>query len=99
MKKPENGNLGVPKQGKGTPGRPGKIRHLSELNAAERSLADQSTRDALLAIVTAQGKPVTLPIEDLNRISQMYRLKIEVDREAGVVTLTSEKAVVDIQKP
>lgn len=68
-------------------------KHISELTPTQRAMADQSTRDALLAIVVAQGgKSVTLPIADLTVIADTYRLVVEVDRVAGVVTLKAERA-------
>lgn len=70
-------------------GRP--IKHISELNAVGRARADQAIRDALLAIVAAQGKAVSIPVADLDAISQAYRLKLEIDDK--FVTLTAAKVV------
>lgn len=67
------------------------MKHISELKPAQKAMADQSFRDALLAIVVSQGKAVTIPIAVLNEISEKHRLILEVDREAGVVILTPEK--------
>lgn len=66
------------------------IKHLSQLNPTKRAMADQAIREALLAIVVAQGKPVTIPIVDLNMVSDLYRLVIQI--EGGAVVLTAEKA-------
>lgn len=72
-------------------------KHISELDPTKRAIADQSFREILLAIVVAQGKTVTIPIEHLNAISQTHRLILIVDRAAGVVELTAEKAdLVDV---
>jgi hypothetical protein len=66
-------------------------KHLAELDPTKRAIADQSIRNAMLAIVVAQGKPVTIPIADLNDIAENHRLILAVDHQAGLVTLTAEK--------
>lgn len=76
-----------------------KIKHLSEMNAARRALAQQSIQDALLAIVVAQGRPVTLPIEHIERLSASHRLVVGVDHASGFVTLTAEKAELETAAP
>lgn len=75
--------------------------NIAELSPTKRAIADQSIRECLLAIVVAQGKPVTIPIAELNRIAAVHRLIIGVDHEAGVVILTTEaaKLVQDITPP
>lgn len=66
-------------------------KHISQLNATRAAIAQQSIQDALLAIVATQGRPVTLPIEHIERLAASHRLIVSVDREAGIVTLTAEK--------
>lgn len=66
-------------------------KHLAELDPTKRAIADQSIRNAMLAIVVAQGKAVTIPIADLNDIAENHRLVLAVDHQAGLVTLTAEK--------
>lgn len=72
------------------------IKHLSQMKPAQRAMADQSIRDALLAIVVAQGKPVVIPIDQLDQISADHRLVIEVDRKANLVKLTAESHAAQI---
>lgn len=76
-----------------------KPTHINKLKPTQRAIADQSIREAMLAIVAAQGKPVTIPIADLNQIAATHRLVIEVDHIAGAVTLTAQKAPEQIQDP
>lgn len=64
--------------------------HISQLTATQRAMADQGIRDALLAIVASQGKTVAIPIADANRISDQYRLKVDIGD--GMIRLTAEKA-------
>ena len=72
-------------------------KHISQLDPARRAMIDQATRDCLLAIVMQQGKAVTFPLDVLNAASESHRLIIEVDRAAGVVTLSTERAETIIQ--
>lgn len=74
------------------------IKHLSQMKPAQRAMADQSIRDALLAIVVAQGKPVVIPINQLDQISADHRLIIEVDHKANLVKLTAESHAAEIVK-
>lgn len=80
-----------------------KPKNFAELKPTERAIADQSVRDVLLAIVVAQGKTITIPIADLDRIAADNRLLLEVDRNAGVVKLRSEsfaaKVIADAKAP
>ncbi len=76
-----------------------QIKHLSEMDATRRAMAQQSIQDALLAIVVAQGRPVTLPIEHIERLSSSHRLVVGVDRASGFVTLTAEKAELETAAP
>jgi len=73
--------------------------HINKLKPTQRAIADQSIREAMLAIVAAQGKPVTIPIADLNKIAASHRLVLEIDHKAGLVKLTAEKAPEQIQGP
>lgn len=74
-------------------------KHISQLNAARAAVAQQSIQDALLAIVVAQGRPVTLPIEHIERLSASHRLIVGVDRASGFVTLTAEKFELETAAP
>lgn len=70
-------------------------KHISQLDPSARARADEKIRESLLAIVLQQGKPVTIPIEVLDAVSQSHRLVIEV--ADGVVKLSTEKAPVIFQ--
>lgn len=72
------------------------MKHINQLKPHQRAAADQSIRDALLAIVVAQGKPVVIPIDQLNEIAEHNRLLIEVDHKAGVVKLTAQTHAAEI---
>ena len=74
------------------------IKNISQLKPAQRAMADQSIRDALLAIVVAQGKPVVIPIDQLDQIAADHRLVISVDRQSNLVTLTAESFAAEIIK-
>jgi hypothetical protein len=67
-------------------------KHLSELDPTKRAIVDAAIRDSLLAIVVAQGKGVTLPIDVLEANSTTHRLVVEIDRSEGVVILRAERA-------
>lgn len=73
-------------------------KHLSELKPTERALVDQGIRDALLLVVHAQGKAVTIPIADAMVISDTHRLVVDMDRAKGVMTLRAEKAPTQLVK-
>jgi hypothetical protein len=74
------------------------VKNISQLNPTKRAVADQSIRDCMLAIVVAQGKPVTIPIQDLNEIAANHRLILTVDHKAGLVVLQSEAFAAEIVK-
>lgn len=74
------------------------IKHLSELKPAQRAKADEVVRDALLAIVVAQGKPVVIPIDQLNQIAADHRLVVSVNPQGNLVTLTAESHAAQIVK-
>ncbi len=65
-------------------------KHISQLSAADRALAAQQIGHALLAIVASQGRPVTIPVSQLDDIAATHRLKIE--QENGYLVLTAEEA-------
>lgn len=72
-------------------------KHISELDPTRRALVDQGIRDVLLLIVAGQGgKPVRIPIDKAAEISETHRLVMEIDREAGYITLQAEKAETDL---
>lgn len=72
-------------------------KHISQLDPTRRALVDQGIRNVLLLIISSQGgKPVRVPIEKAAEISETHRLVMEVDREAGYITLTAEKAESDL---
>lgn len=85
------GSVNKPQQAKGIEGQVLEApKHISQLDPTSRARADERIREALLAIVLQQGKPVTIPIEVLDAASQSHRLVIEV--ADGTVTLSTEKA-------
>jgi hypothetical protein len=65
-------------------------KHISQLKRADQVYAQQQLQDALLTIVAAQGKPVTIPLSDLEMSSNLFRLKIE--QFQGFLILTAEMA-------
>lgn len=64
-------------------------KHLSQLSAANRALAQQQIQHALLAIVSASGKEVTIPLSDLNIASENFRLVVEQTTD-GFLLLRAE---------
>lgn len=76
-------------------------KHISSLAPVKRALMQQHLQEALLAIVAAQGKPVTIPISALEAVASRYRLLIEVDGEGddAVLTLTPEEFQLEIITP
>lgn len=66
------------------------IKHASQTDAATRARMDQAMREALLAIIAAQGKPITIPQATLDEYWASHRLILEHDGEH--VTLRAEKA-------
>lgn len=64
-------------------------KHISQLSPTQRAIADAQIRDALLAIVATQPRPVSMPVEDLARYAEKFILKVEF--ADGIVTLTAEE--------
>lgn len=75
-------------------------KHFAQLDPTRRAMADQVTRDALLAIVVAQGKVVRIPLIDLDEITELHRLMVTIDRKGGYVELQAEKhKLIEIEQP
>lgn len=66
-------------------------KNIASLTPTKRAIADASIRDALLAIVVGQGKPVSIPFDHLDAIAESHRLVMEVDHDKRRVVLRSEE--------
>jgi hypothetical protein len=74
------------------------IKHISEMKPTQRAKADEAIRECLLAIVVAQGKPVVIPIDQLDQIAADHRLVVSVNPKTNLVTLTAESHAAEIVK-
>lgn len=72
-------------------------KHISKLDAAGKARMQQCIQEALLAIVAAQGKPITFHLSAIDAISRTYRLKIEIEGE--LLILTPEEFRPEIIRP